>query len=253
MYSVLRRFFCSVDLSIRLLLGLSLLLLVGGIEARLHPAIFGRLNFQRFQDWFPTHDLESTWWVWLLFFLLTLFAINTAACTTERLLELVKNRHEQASYSFLMLLSPSIMHLCFLAIIGGHAISQFSAESREVPAQAATAIQLNSGVLKIIDCRCSYHREPGLAGLAKTCTAHLSFSTTEGITTRSVSLLQPILLDGFNVHLVMAGKTELGKIPAMKLVLRKDLGLGFILFGNLILCLLMTWYFPVIIRNRTIT
>lgn len=250
MCSVLRRFFCSIDLSIMLLLGLALTLLIGGIETKLHPAIYSQLNFRKFQEWLPAHGFEASWWVWLLFFLLTLFAVNTAACTTERLLELAKHHHKLAFSAFVLQISPSVMHLCFLAVIGGHAISQFTAESLEIPARSSAAIQLKSGALKLVDCDCSYHEEAGLADLAKSCTAKLSFITEKGATTHSVSLLRPIFLDGYSVHLVMAGKSELGTAPKLKLVLRKDPGLGLILLGNLALCLLMAWYFPVIIRNR---
>lgn len=251
MGSTLRRFFCSIDLSILLLLGISLALLVGGIEAKLHPAIYSQLNFRKFQEWLPSHGLESSWWIWLLFLLLTLFAVNTAACTTERLLELVKYHCKQTFFSFILQISPSVMHLCFLAVIGGHAISQFVAESLELPARSSATMQLQSGILQVVDYRCSYHGETGLAGLAKSCSANLSFYTEKGATNHRVSLLQPIFLDGYSVHLIMAGKSELGKPPVLKLVLRKDPGLGLILLGNGILCLLMTWYFPVIIRNRT--
>jgi hypothetical protein len=62
--------------------------------------------------------------------------------------------------------------------------------------------------------------------------------------------MKPAFLGGYSIHLIAAGKTIQGKAPEMKLVIKKDPGLAVILLGNLLLCILMLWYFPVIIRIR---
>lgn len=250
MHRSLRRFFSSINLSIWLLLAISFTLLTGSFYAKLLPAVFSKLNFMRFQDWLPDHSLESSWWIWLLFILLTLFGINTAVCTAERLWELLKKRREYPFTTFTLLISPSVMHLCFLVIIGGHAISQFSSDVRQLPARGGMEITLPSGTITVLDSQCSFRSEPGLTEMLRSCTARLSFSSKQGTVTSSAGLLQPTFLGGYSIHLIIAGKTDQGKKPNMNLIIKKDPGLPLILLGNLLLCILMIWYFPIIIRNR---
>jgi len=250
MYRSLWRFFSSINLSIWLLLAISLTLLIGSLYSRLLPTTFNQLDYARFQDWLPSHGFEVSWWIWLLFLLLTLFAINTATCTAERLRELLKKRSEFPFTSFTLLISPSVMHLCFLAIIGGHAISQFSSDIKQMPARSGMEITLPSGTLTVLDSQCFYRSEPGLTEMLRSCTARLSFSSKQGIITRSAGLLQPTFLGGYSIHLTMAGKAKQGTAPQMQLVIKKDPGLSVILLGNIFLCILMLWYFPAILRTR---
>lgn len=250
MYRLLWRFFSSINLSIWLLLAIAFTLLTGSFYAKFMPTVYNRLNFMRFQEWLPDQGIESSWWVWLLFILLTLFGFNTGACTAGRLWELLKTHKEYPLASFMLLISPSVMHLCFLAIIGGHAISQFSSDIRQLPARSGTEIALPSGTMTVLDSQCSFRSEPGLTGILRSCTARLAFSSKQETVTRSAGLLQPTLLEGYTIHLIMAGKAEQGKPPNVNLVIKKDPGLALILIGNALLCILMIWYFPIIIRNR---
>jgi hypothetical protein len=250
MHRSLWQFFSSITLSIWLLLAISFTLLIGSIYSRYLPTTYNKLDYTRFQDWITSHGFVVSWWIWLLFLLLTLFAINTAACTSERLWELLKKRSEFPFASFMLLISPSVMHLCFLAIIGGHAISQFSSDIRQLPARNGMKTALSSGTLAVIDTRCSFRSEPGLTGILRSCTAHLSLSSEEGTVVRYISLMEPTSIGGYSIHLIMAGKAKQGKTPEMKLVTKKDPGLALILLGNILLCILMLWYFPVVLRSR---
>jgi len=250
MHRSLWRFFSSINLSIWLLLAISLTLLIGSVYSKLLPITFNQLDYTRFQDWHPSHGFEVSWWIWLLFLLLTLFAINTATCTAERLWELLKKRSEFPFASFTLLVSPSIMHMCFLAIIGGHAISQFSSDCRQLPARSGIETVVSSGILTVIDTRCTFRSDPGLTGMLRSCTAHLSFSSGKGTVVRGISLMEPTFVGSYSIHLIMAGKTKQGTAPELKLVIKKDPGLAVILLGNILLCILMLWYFPAILRNR---
>ncbi len=250
MHRSLWQLFSSITLSIWLLLAISVTLLIGSLYSRYLPTTYNKLDYARFQDWLPSHGFEVSWWIWLLFLLLTLFAINTATCTAERLWELLKKRSELPFASFTLLISPSVMHLCFLVIIGGHAISQFSSDIRQLPAHSGMKTALSSGTLAVLDTRCSFRTEPGLTGILRACTAHLSFSSEKGTVVRSISFMESTVVGGYSIHLIMAGKAKQGKAPEMKLVMKKDPGLALILLGNLLLCILMIWYFPAILRSR---
>jgi hypothetical protein len=240
----------SVNLTIRLLVLLAVNLVIGSRYTRHLPTAFNDLNYQRFQDWLPGNGLTTSWWVWTLFFLLSLFCVNTAVCTADRLAELMKKRKERSPREFAVLVAPSIMHLCFLVIIAGHAVSQFTAETRQVAAVQGTTLSLPPASLTVQYTRCISHTEPGLEGRAKECTVSLALSSPAGTVTREAGVLRPLFRNGYSIHLNMSGKPKAGEAPALRLYVRRDPGLVLILLGNALLCILMLWYFPIIIRNR---
>jgi hypothetical protein len=240
----------SIDLSIRLLLAIALNLAVGSQYAKHLNAVYNDLNFLRFQEWLLQNGAENAWWVWTLFALLFLFSVNTAVCTGDRLISLLQKRKEYRPAAFALTIAPSLMHLCFLAIIGGHAVSQFTADIHQIPLAKGMEVPLYPSPATVRDSGCSYRLEPGLTGIPKECSATLSFSTPEGTATREIGILRPIFLEGDSIHLVLTGRPDANEAPRFKLVLKRDPGLALILLGNGVLCLLMLWYFPIIIRNR---
>jgi hypothetical protein len=244
------RFLGSINLTIWLLLGIAFNLAVGSRYAKHLPKVYAQLNFLRFQEWLTGNGTDCSWWVWSLFFLLFLFGVNTAVCTTERLFDLLRRRKDYSFGAFAVLVSPSLMHLCFLVIISGHAVSQFTADVRQMPVKKDARLSLPSAVIIVNGSRCSFRTEPALAGQALECAAVLSLSSPSGTVTRELGVLHPIFWEEYSIHLAMAGKTNPGETPAMKLVVKRDPGLPLIIFGNALLCLLMLWYFPIILRKQ---
>lgn len=244
------RFLGSINLSIWLLLGIALNLTVGSRYAKHLPKVFGQLNYLRFQEWITGNGPDCSWWVWSLFLLLFLFGVNTVACTVDRLFELLKKRRDYSFGAFALVVAPSLMHLCFLVIIGGHAVSQFTAEIRQMPVTSGTKLALSSAEVAVLDSRCSFRTEPALAGQVRECRVSLSLSSPSGDINREITMLHPILWEGYTLTLTMAGKPAENETPAMKLIVKRDPGLPMILFGNALLCLLMLCYFPIILRKK---
>jgi hypothetical protein len=244
------RFLGSVNLSIWLLLAVSLNLAVGSQYAKHLKETFDQLNFLRFQEWIGLNRTADSWWVWTLFALLFLFGVNTAVCTAERLVFLLKKRKEYRLGAFAVTVSPSVMHLCFLVIIGGHAISQFTADIRQLPVADGARLSLSSATVTVHGYRCVYRAEPKLRGLVKGCAATLSLSSPKGVEIRKVGILRPVFWNGYSIHLNVMGKPIQGETPKLRIVVKRDPGLILILLGNVVLCILMLWYFPIIIRNR---
>jgi hypothetical protein len=245
------RFFTSINLTIWLLFAITLNLAVGSRYAHQWPQIYGQLNVQRFQEWLTGIESQHSWWVWTLFALLTLFALNTATCTADRIYSLYTRRKEFTPRAFAVVIAPSLMHLCFLVIIGGHAVSQFAAHIVELPVSTAARITAPAATIAITDSSCTFHREPGLAGLPRQCSASLSLTNSDGTTqTETIQVLHPLLWQGYSLHLTLAGKTSRAETPQLNLVVKNDPGLPLIIFGNGLLCLLMLGYFPIILRNR---
>jgi hypothetical protein len=241
---------CSVNLTIWLLLAIALNLAVGSRFAGHLPLVYGRLNDLRFQDWLLMNGPGTSWWVWSLFFLLLLFGVNTAACTADRLLYLVKKRSDYRFGPFTVLAAPSVMHLCFLLIIGSHALSQFGADILTAPAAKNSAVDLpEAASVSVNGVKCDFRTDPGLRGHVKSCAAFLTLRTPAGVTNRDVGILEPVMWNGYSIHLVPKGKSRPGELPVLELVIKHDPGLLPIVMGNAVLCLLMLWYFP-IIKNR---
>lgn len=244
------RLISSINLTIWLLLAIALNLAVGSRYAKNLPHVFGQLNYLRFQEWLTGNGPDSSWWVWTLFLLLFLFGVNTAACTTDRLFYLLKKRQVYPSGAFAVMIAPSLMHLCFLVVIGGHAISQFTAEIRQIPVTSGEKITLSAAEVTVLDSRCSFRTEPSLAGQVRDCGARLSLSSPSGTVNREIIMLRPIVWEGCTITLTMEGKPAAHETPAMKLIVKRDPGLSLILAGNALLCVLMTCYFPLLLRNK---
>jgi hypothetical protein len=243
------RLLASTELAIWLLFAISLTLAVGSQCAKREPAV-AELNFLRFQEWLAVRGATASWWLWVLFALLLAFGLNTAVCTTERLAFLLRRRKEFRSRAFAVSIAPSVMHLLFLVIVSGHAVSQFTATIRRMPAAEGARLALPPGVLEVKRSGCTRRPEPGLTHLVQGCSASLVLSSAGREEERTVAILHPIRWQGYSVHLKPRGLAKPGERAALELVVKKDAGLALILAGNVALSLLMLWYFPIVIRKR---
>jgi hypothetical protein len=243
------RLLASTELAIWLLLAMSLALAVGSQYAKREPAV-AELNFLRFQEWLAVRGATASWWLWVLFALLLAFGLNTAVCTTERLAFLLRRRREFRSRAFAVTVAPSIMHLLFLVIVSGHAVSQFTATIRRMPAAEGARLSLSTGVIEVERSECTHRAEPGLTHLVQGCSASLSLSSPGRQEERTVAILHPIRWQGYSIHLKPKGLAKPGGGSALELVVKRDAGLPLIIAGNVVLSLLMLWYFPIVIRKR---
>ncbi len=126
-----------------LLLAVAVVMWAGSIYALKDYALFNSLNGVRVQDWFTSTgwaNLSSTWWIAVLFILFTLLGINTLACTAKRILAVWPKRNELPAKRFLVLLSPSIIHLLFLVILMGHFIGFTAIKQERVPLIEGTVV-----------------------------------------------------------------------------------------------------------------
>jgi hypothetical protein len=244
------KFLGDVNLTIWLLLAITLNLVIGSRYAKQFREIFNQLNYLRFQDWVAKHTLAESWWVWLLLFLLVLFALNTAVCTTDRLFLLVKRRKEYGFTPFVLAIAPSLMHLCFLVVIAGHAISLFSVQVRQMPVTPNAVMTFPPLSITARDQRSVYWSEPKLAGVARQHSVPLVVTTPAGTVSDEVAILEPVFRDGVSIHLDTAGKAKPGEAQRLKLIVKHDPGLYPILIGNALICLLMLLYFPSVLKNR---
>lgn len=239
----------GIRLTLWLLGLLTVNLFVGGFYAKFIPEI-GELNTRLFHEWLMARGDAHSWWLFTLFFLLFLLFANTLACTLERVIFLWSRRAHHRRHTFLLLLAPSMMHFCFLFIVGGHALTEFSGSKQRLPALVGEQVVVDGRQITLLDRRYDYWQESALQGVMKQCTATLELKDGAHLKRREIAILKPIYWQGYTLHLGMAGKPGVDSLPPLEITVKKDPGLLLILFGNSLLCLLMLWYFPQIRKIR---
>ncbi len=239
----------GIRLTLWLLGLLTVNLFVGSIYAKLMP-MFGELNTQLFPDWLMSRADVHSWWLFSLFVLLFLLFANTLACTLERVTFLWGRREHHRRAIFLLLLAPSIMHFCFLFIVGGHALTEFTGSKQRLHAVVGEQVIVDDLQVTLLERHYDYWQTPELEGVMQQCTATLELKNGTSIEQRQIAILKPIYWQGYTLHLGMAGKPGTAELPPLNITIKKDPGLLLILFGNTVLCLLMLWYFPQIRKIR---
>jgi hypothetical protein len=239
----------SIRLTLWLLVLLAISLFVGSLYAKFMP-VFGELNTRLFPAWLMTRSNGHSWWIFVLFGLLALLFANTLACTLERVVFLWYRRQHHRLGIFLLLLAPSIMHFCFLFIIGGHALTEFTGSKQKLLAVVGQQVSFDDRQVTLIDRHFDYWQEQALEGVMKQCTATLELKNGANVEQRQIAILEPLYWQGYTLHLGMAGKPGTDEVPPLQITVKKDPGLLLILLGNSVLCLLMLWYFPQIRKIR---
>ncbi len=224
-------------------------LFVGSFYAKFIPEV-GELNTRLFHEWLVSRGDGHSWWLITLFLLLFLLFANTLACTLERVVFLWSRRAHHRRSIFFLLFAPSMMHFCFLFIVGGHALTEFSGTKQRIPALVGEQVVVDGRFYTLLDRHYDYWQEPTLQGVMKQCTATLELKDGANLERREIAILKPIFWQGYTLHLGMAGKPGVDSLPPLEIILKKDPGLLPILFGNTLLCLLMLWYFPQIRKIR---
>lgn len=146
------------------------------------------------------------------------------------------------------------MHLCFLLILSGHALTEFSGLKEKIVAKKGQNIMVHQTLVEVIDQSNIYRTNGPLAGHLQQSSAKLKF-TDNGLShdqgqTGQVSVLSPLWHDGISYHLSLAGKSAPGQETPLVINIKQDTGLPLILLGNGLMSLLMTLYFLLIRNNR---
>jgi hypothetical protein len=239
----------SVSVTLFLLLLVSFNLTIASFYVKCYPQIFRPLNNFLLQDWFRFYgqnNPDKIWWLWTMFGLLFALGFNTGICTLDRIRNLLARRHTMDTRGFLLKITPSLIHICFLIMLSGHLISMISGFNKRIPVgpelETPPSIQA-----QLLDQRCDYFRSPELlTGQLDQCMLLLKLYTGKEEVMKQLSFLNPFTYQGFSFHLIRDKKTKEG---GLQIIIKRDPGLKFILFGFTLLVLLMLWYFPTLPKN----
>jgi hypothetical protein len=244
--------FGSVKVTFYLLLVIAFSFALGSYYVKYNPQIFKHLSNSLFQDWFSLHGQyypEKIWWLVML--LLSLFAlgINICVCTLNRLMILFSNRKQMSNKIFLLKITPSLTHICFLVMLSGHLLSMISGYNAVLPVEAGVKTSLpTQAEIDIQRQNCEYYISPeALKGSMEQCTIALELQMHGETTQKQISFLHPLYWHGYSFHVGMDKRSS--KSPELTISIKRDPGARLILFGFTVLILLMLWYFPQINRG----
>jgi cytochrome c biogenesis protein len=98
--SKLLEFFNSLKLTVYLVLAMAAVAMYGSFVIYFHPGIYGDMDMHLFFPFLFSVGLQNfsqSWWLFLIVFIVTLFGINTFACTVLRLPRVIKRYREPLS------------------------------------------------------------------------------------------------------------------------------------------------------------
>lgn len=110
-------FFASIWLTIILAVLICLVSAWGSLLCIKNARFFGDLDHAVLFPWLAstgTRRLDLTLWIFALVFLMSLFAVNAAVCTADKIYSIVKSRLPYQSFF------PHIVHIGFLVALLGH-------------------------------------------------------------------------------------------------------------------------------------
>ena len=240
MFRTIWKSLANVRLTIYLLFGVALNLGVGAWHLKFYPQVFRPLNKMAFGEWLSAYSSGHSWWLFTLLLLLLLLGINTGACTFDRIVELWGKRKEYSRRRFFLFLTPSLVHLFFLVALAGHALSLFSVNHKEFPFKPGDTINLPSLTIEIKGLQSEFWEHPLIVHPLKQCTVAMDIYPAGNIVSKEIRFLHPFQFQGWSFHLDANPKAK----PIQYILLvKKDPGTRWILFGGLGLSLLMLWYF----------
>ncbi|TAL33031.1 MAG: hypothetical protein EPN93_15315 [Spirochaetes bacterium] len=141
-------FMGSTGLTFWLICAIGVTMYIGSLIASANFTFFEEANTLRIQDWFFSRGVGEpgkTWWLPLLFLLFAGLGANTIACAMQRVSFLWSRRANFAAKQFLILMTPSMVHIVFLVMLSGHFLTFTLYEYRRIPIQESTRVDLLDG------------------------------------------------------------------------------------------------------------
>ncbi len=267
------KFIADLRLTFWLLLAVIALLVTGALYSKADYHLFERINYMPVSTWFRTLGLPvlaKSWWVPALFTVMTLLAVNTVACAVERLRALWPRRRDMAAPRFLVLMAPSIIHLLFVTIMGGHLLTFEWIEYRRYAVDPGSSIELPDGNLVVVkDIRMeNYPETTYLKDRLRNARYILEITGSGGISERALVFLEPLRIGRAFLHTdvtkrtagVMAEKgatvcnrAEVKSFPSsgpqFYIVYSRDPGLPVIVSLLVVICIVMTWFYVMTMRR----
>ncbi|MDO9287220.1 MAG: cytochrome c biogenesis protein ResB [Thermodesulfovibrionales bacterium] len=218
-------FFLSLRTAIWLMLALVLMLLFGSVIMPGRPE-FSSMNSMPLFDWLTENNIGITWWLYGAIGLLSLLTANTLLCSVESLLK--KRQHR----TWLLIISPQIIHIGFLFILLAHFLSSAgSFKSNAVAYEGSAFLLPNNLTVKVNDINININP----SGYISDWTVNIEyFSGSEKIKEDSLSPNSPSFYKGLGIYLK---DIQPYPIKAVLLEVSKEPGAVWALVGGILFML----------------
>lgn len=234
----------STALSIALLIVGAVLMLIGSIYAGSSKSLIGGLNEERLQDWLLVNlapSFTQLWWMIPLITVLLLLGINGAACAMLRLCGLLATRRGVPPRAFFTALCPSLVHVGFLVVMLGHAVTFTMGVWRRVDIDASGLIDkaplARPLILENIDHEMVSEDSAVVRQASRTEVTLRDHAGGRHV----VRYMEPVSIDGYDI--LLDEKRLKNKPGMLQLFFVHDPGIVLIVPAFLLILSLMTWYF----------
>ncbi len=256
-----------------LILSAGAIMWIGSIYASANYMLIYSLNGVPLIEWFTTTGMENisvTWWIPAMFFIFTLLGINVFACTINRIMILLPRRKIIGTKRFLVLISPSLIHILFLLMLIGHLLSFTVVNQKKIPVAEGDRIQFDGiGDISVNSIRYDFFPESSLLRQRiRQADVVLKVDNNGLSSEHDVAFMKPAIINGKIIILDMERKKQdriikpdssdencnreqrfnySGSASVMKpqlfILVTEDPGLIMLLPGFFIVIIIMGWYF----------
>jgi hypothetical protein len=257
----------------RLILTAGVVMGIGAVYASIHYSFINSMNGVPLIGWFMTKGIEKisiTWWIPVLFFVFLLLGINTFACTLNRIITLLPRRKSIGTKRFLVLISPSVIHILFIGMLAGHFLSFTAVTQDKIPFAEGDKVYLNGvGDVIVTSIRNEFFPESSLMKhRVKQTRVEIAINSKGIERVENISFLEPAVINGTILQLDMEKKKENVIVkplpkdetcnkekkfhyaenpaqvnPQLYFLVTRDPGLFILLPGFFIVIIIMGWYF----------
>ena len=196
-----------------LILSAGVIMWIGSIYAAMEYTLFYSINGEPLVKWFSTKGMENisvTWWIPVMFVIFILLGINTFACTVNRVMVLLPRRKIIGLKRFLVLISPSIIHILFMFMLAGHFLSFTAVSQQKIPVAEGGKVEI-AGMGNISVNSLDYEYFPDSSLLRQRIKqTHVEISAENNgiITSHKVAFMEPLLINGNIIILDMEKKKQ---------------------------------------------
>lgn len=256
-----------------LILSAGVVMWAGSIYSTMNYTLINSLNGVPLAGWFSVQGIENlsvTWWIPVLFLIFALLGINTIACTLNRVMALLPRRKSIGLKRFLVLISPSVIHILFIFMLAGHLLSFTAVTQDRIPVTQGDKIQIRgAGSIEVKSISYEYFPDSTLLR-QRIRQVYVDFNTEnkDGVNFYKTAFMEPVFINGNIIILDMEKKKQEQIIkpdpakencnkeqkfhyaqsgsetkPQLYLLVIKDPGIFMLLPGFCIVILIMIWYF----------
>ncbi len=141
-------FISDLRTSFRLLMASVAFFLVGSVYAMNNYEFIDLMNYFKIQERMMNQGAARpgiTWWLYPLILSLFLLGVNTFCCSLNRLAQIWALRNSLGRRTFLLRISPSMVHCFFLLVMFGHLLTSALGEWESHPLAEGEQVKLGSG------------------------------------------------------------------------------------------------------------